>query len=413
MEFKHFMGCVLAIGTLFLLSSCSATPAECPVVDLDNPSGFVDIRISDMLDNITLVPLETSDDMLLSTNGMIYTVTNNYIIVRTNEKLLQLDRQGKYLRTLAYRGNGPNEFNMIVGTYIDEKRELLYYRDSRSAESYPCINLKTGAFVEFSKPEVSPFNLTLMDTEGNMYGFLGRNTLRMMDNEEPKASDTLLFRYNPVEKRIDFFTGHHRFVHNNSSRIITMQGGEIFFLCTPYSDTLFKIDGTKIIPRFVFKLKDQVTDIQQGGMLTSIPFSCTLGMVVRNSRSNLTVSQSGGTINSITVANQSQTYLLLNRKGALQTIRSITVDPIAVTIDVDEYLKLSNEQRREKFKIGFLPTVSGVWGHYAVEAIDMVDMIEQALKGDQITPVQRKALEEVAKKIDYDSNPVLMIGKIK
>ena len=120
---------------LCCITSCGRAPKEVPVVDIDNPTGYINLKLSDLLDDITIVPLETRDDFLLSTEGSRFTsipfaITDNYILASTNDKLLQLDRQGNYVRTLITRGRGPNEFIYILAHAVDEQQEILYYADS-------------------------------------------------------------------------------------------------------------------------------------------------------------------------------------------------------------------------------------------------------------------------------------------
>ena len=418
MKHPHLFSSFL-LSAFCLLASCQSKHTEIQVIDIDNPSGSIDLKISDLLDDITIVPLETRDDLLLTTAKDFFIVTDHFILASTGEKLLQFDRKGNYIKTLANRGNGPNEFNKLLSHIVDEQREVLYYTDYRnSQESIHGIHLKTGAFLEFTIPGLSSYAIEQTDAQGNIYGFLSSSIIRIgaVTGQPSKVPDSLLlaFRYNPENKSLTTFAGYHGF-HPNDSQLKTMfrQGEHIFFCLPAYSDTLFKIQGDKIIPQYVINLRNPLTDMVKGGTNLMFLFSGMQTTMMSKYEIKMTTRNSGGEIFGIYVSINLLACLALNRKGELRSLRSITIDPIALTIDMDDYIKLMNEEGDSEVKISPTPVVSGAWAHYNVEACNMVELIDNALKSNQLSTAQRKTLEEVATKIDDDSNPVLIIGKIK
>jgi len=376
-----------------LIASCNNAPNDIPVIDIDNPIGYIDLQLSDLLDDITMVPLETRDDILLSTAKASFIVTNNYILVKTEEQLLQFDHKGKFIRILAMQGNGPNEFNSLGNSLVDEENEIFYYTNLGRNSSIARINLKTGAFLESLYPDIPPFSINAIDSKGYIYGF-------------PLVVDSILlaYRYNPADKGIITYKRSHPFATGNRGQEMFAQGDHVFFLSFPYSDTLFKISESESIPQYVITLKNLITDNSRGGVSLKFPYSGTQGAIIEQWESRILMGEYGRSIDSRLLS-----YTFLNKKAELQAIRSVTIDPIALIIDIDDYLK----QKYERSAIGPMPITSGLWGHIAVEASDMIEFIDQALKGDRLSADQRKALEEVSAKIDEESNPVLIIGKVK
>ena len=399
--------------TLLLPFACDNQPTEIPVIDMDNPSGFIDLKISDLLEDISIVALENNDDLVLSIARMTYTVTDRYILVNTGEKLLQFDRKGKYIRTLAFVGNGPNEISGgISNLLVDEKRETLYFTDFRGMQSISAIHLPTGTFQEFIKPDLKSFSIQQIDSHGNMYGFLSPSlSIEALTGQTSKAPDSLIlaFRYNPDDLAVTAYTGHHGFPSEGTRKAMFRQGEQIFFCVNAYSDTLFAIKGDIIIPQCVVKLKNPAIDIVKGGVSVKFMVSSAHATIIEKNESRMDIQMDGNTISSINVYGETLAYLCLHQKGELQTIRSITIDPLAKTIDMNDYLK----ERNGELPISPIPSVSGLWGHYKVEAYNMIALIDGALKGNKLSAIQRKTLEEVANQIDEDSNPVLIIGKIK
>ncbi|MDR2586289.1 MAG: 6-bladed beta-propeller [Prevotellaceae bacterium] len=413
--------------TAFLLFvSCQSLQTECPVIEIDNPAGSIDLNISDLLDNITIVPLETRDDLLLQTAGTTFTVTDHYILVKSSEKLLQFDRNGNYIRTLANRGSGPNEFNMVMTSLTDEKRQVFYYADAKANAPVACIDLNSGKFIAFPNPDLAPSSIREIDGEGNIYGYSSSSLISAgivtsgirvtgVSATLQKAPDSLAlaYIYDPYDNRTTTLQGKHTFDADSRRPMLFRQGDFVSFLFFPYSDTLYRLDGGAMIPQYVLKLKNQMTDMQKGGITLDFTVSGNWGSIISLRDSKVTIIESGGTISSITVLRPLKAYLLIDRNRALHTIRSLTIDPIALTIDIVDYIKLTSEQRDNKIKIQPMPAVSGKWGHFNIEASDMTALINQALESNKLSAVQRKTLQEVAAKIDDDSNPVLIIGKIK
>ena len=399
---------------LLLLTSCQAKPTGCPVIDLDNPSGSIDLKVSELLDNIALVPLETRDNLVLSTAGTSFIVSNHYILANTGEKLLQFDRNGIFIRTLATKGSGPNEFVYINSMLIDEESQMFYYTGMGNYKSISCINLKTGEFPQTLYPDLSSFSIQAVDTQGNIYGFPLTTAIRI-GGPAQKMDDSLFlaYRYDPSHKSLTKYTGSHPFVSENRGQVMFQRGDHIFFLSFPYADTLFKVEGNVLVPEYTVKLKNLMTDdFEKGGTSLRILLANSKGTLIDKKMSQLLITREGGEISSITVTNYSLDYLFLSKNLELRTIQTITIDPLAHTIDVNAYLKQMEERRGDEIKIAPAPSVSGLWGYYAVEAYNMIDLIDRALKGNQLSTSSRKALEELSAKIDEESNPVLIIGKI-
>ena len=379
------------------------------MIDIDNPLGSVDLKISDLLDDITFVPLETRDNLVLSTAGTPFAITHNYILASTPEKLLQFDRQGNYIRTLANKGNGPNEFNSVMHLLVDEHRELIYYSQFSSKVSLTSIDLKTGLFPPFLKPDFPTFSIEEIDSDGSLYGFPSPTAINI---EEPakKMEDSVLlaFKYNPHHESVaTTYKSSHQFITNQLFRTLFRQGDHFFFYFPSYADTLYQLHQDQLIPQYRITLKNQLTDFFKGGWFIRFLFSTSEGTVVVKRETQMLVGD-----NSINVINRPLDYLFINKKTDLQRIKSVVIDPIAFTVNMDNYMLLLSEHRDDEVMIDPIPLTSGVWGYYAVEAYNMIDLINGALNSNQLSASSRKALEELSAKIDEESNPVLIIGKI-
>lgn len=86
------------------------------------------VPLSMLLSDLEIVKLEDSEDALIKFDGNA-TVSNNYIGIFSSSSggYKVYNKQGKYLRTLSSKGNGPNEYLIaIYDSYIDEKHQKFY-----------------------------------------------------------------------------------------------------------------------------------------------------------------------------------------------------------------------------------------------------------------------------------------------
>ena len=182
-------------------------------------------------------------------------------------------------------------------------------------------------------------------------------------------------------------------------------GDQVFFVSFPYSDTLFKFDGSTTIPQYIVMVKNLIpSGVPKGGVSFSFLYSGAAGTIIAKYESQVLMTESGRTIDSYIAA-----YLFLNKNAKIQLIRSLMIDPIVLSLDMDDYLR----KIREDNTLKLLPTSSGSWGHIAVEATEMIKFIGQALKNNQLLDYQRKKLVEISTEVVEGSNPILIIGRVK
>lgn len=111
-----------------------------PIVDLKNPKQKKVVKLSEMLSNFSLVKLETSTDILIG-EGTKYLVSEKYIITAGPDKILLFTNTGKYIRTVAVTGRGPNEYSNIVACTVDDNNGILYINQRDAPEIILAYNL--------------------------------------------------------------------------------------------------------------------------------------------------------------------------------------------------------------------------------------------------------------------------------
>ncbi len=123
----------LLILTMILLCSCGSKSTH------DNNNSFIKIdlfsepssvisNLSDIASNVEYVPLQTSENSMVSTISNVKT-NGDIIIVSSfsfsNPELICFDRNGRYLKKLSKYGRGPGEYFVIGDFDINYKANIL------------------------------------------------------------------------------------------------------------------------------------------------------------------------------------------------------------------------------------------------------------------------------------------------
>lgn len=118
----------------FILMGCQiinvqSKAGNLPVFDFSKNYPQKKMRLQEMAD-IEYVPLETTDDILLSDGAVLSAVTDKYILVHETRHgdIFVFDRNtGKLYSHFNHKGQSGQEYTWInVGTIFDEKKEEIY-----------------------------------------------------------------------------------------------------------------------------------------------------------------------------------------------------------------------------------------------------------------------------------------------
>ena len=104
-----------------------------PVIDISKKYPTKEIHLQNVAD-ITYIPLETTDDILLSGTCMLVYVSDKYLVIRdiTQSSVFVFDQNGKIITHLNRRGQGDREYNMMSGVVFDEQNEEIFILDIAS-----------------------------------------------------------------------------------------------------------------------------------------------------------------------------------------------------------------------------------------------------------------------------------------
>ena len=93
--------------------------------DLENMEKS-DLGLSDFIESIEYIPLETKDECLIG-RGMLFDYDETHIVVTDcdTESVYLFDRKGRFLRTISSKGGGPEEFINTHNVFLDSDQTIV------------------------------------------------------------------------------------------------------------------------------------------------------------------------------------------------------------------------------------------------------------------------------------------------
>lgn len=123
----------LHIALLFLLPvTCSLLRAQTTIPFAKGVEEKKEIKLSTIASHIKYIPLETTDDNLLNLEDcdLMVDFAGKYLFVCDGHHIYQFTPEGKYIRKIGKRGQGPGEYRKhILAVVYDETKEHIIVTD--------------------------------------------------------------------------------------------------------------------------------------------------------------------------------------------------------------------------------------------------------------------------------------------
>lgn len=123
-----YSGLAISLLTTFLFFSCnSAAPSGPERLHLANAIDSDESRdFNGLVEVESIIPLETSDTVLLTDIRKIIHSNNLLFILDTDTRLWLFDMQGNFIRKIGQEGQGPGEYPELADFAIDTQRSEVY-----------------------------------------------------------------------------------------------------------------------------------------------------------------------------------------------------------------------------------------------------------------------------------------------
>lgn len=238
----------ITLFALLLAVGCSQRPDyiviesksdSCKVLNLDpvfEPIPWNTTTISDVVDTIKIVPLETTPESILAGVFPLRIYGDRVVIHDMNEDIAIFDISGKFIRRIR-RGQGPGEINYVAD--FDADNQYLYVMQTEKISKFTL----DGEFVEYySMPEKYMFCLEKMKKVDDGY----------LLSKHPYSDDTPYEVFHLDEKLNE--RSHFMFEQTlrfcGQSGFMMMDGKLVFYM--PMCNTIYQFDGKTFSPYLVF-----------------------------------------------------------------------------------------------------------------------------------------------------------------
>lgn len=145
--------CLLFIFILILGYSCKKQhpqQSEAPItITPAAPGNFVS-DLASYIDTISIVPLETQEQSLISRISKMLVLPNGNFIIPGN-RFLVFSPTGQYLSSLGVQGRGPEEYPGVIDFCLSQNGKEVWLLTS--TEDIIGYDIESGAFIKRIKPE--------------------------------------------------------------------------------------------------------------------------------------------------------------------------------------------------------------------------------------------------------------------
>lgn len=238
----------LVILLSYFISSCqhkSEIKEALEIVDIVNAFDKREpININDISGDCNYTVLETTNESLIGSNSAVYSDDKHLIALEKNRILLFDKESGKFIRTIAKSGNGPNEYSRTYTKMpFDEEKGVIYADRSRERYEYD-IN---GQLLNIRKGPESVYDFVNLD-EHTYAAFI--------DNYMGEEKNKMII-FNETDSIIKIFPYYQSFPFKGNINVLNINSwfyrlnNQLYF-CERFSDTLFYVTPDSLIPRFVF-----------------------------------------------------------------------------------------------------------------------------------------------------------------
>jgi hypothetical protein len=378
---------LLSVFTFFFVHFYSGykNKAEMPVtIDFTKRNDNGSLKLSAFAYDIRFIKLETNKNSYIS-NFTGY-VGEKYIISVNYDQVIQFSVNGKFLRTIARQGRGPEEFGQIDAWEVDKNEHFLIYHivgkdyiTKYNLDSYMFENnipfINKGYLNKIIL--INDSLISILPDQFSNYGYLFFN----------QSIDGLI-----IEGRKKKFTPMPRQWVGEFPIFLKATDGSIFYQPSG-CDTIFNIVGSEVKPliSLIIEKPHKNEEITSGFNYSFLYLDNKRIYFQKSGYENRKTSSS---LSTKTISNE---YLFFDRKtNGIFKIDSFFYDYLGIELKIPYMSFLNGNQ----FVINY-------------QALDFKVMLGDALKKGEVSESKRDKLKQLYNEISENDNPILVIGKCK
>jgi hypothetical protein len=225
-----------AVGAMLsaVVTGCSGgskNPTGAQTIVYEYNAAETGAAIGDVISSVTILPLETSERSLISSEDFLFVHDGEYYFVdkRNRDIVSRFDAAGRFLNTIGSPGRADNEYNAIYDACpADGNIEIYSYPDNAVYSYSP-----DGGFIA-KKPFGSKPDHIVPAQGGGYWGYMGYNNGEMPERViKTDDSGAVVGKFMPSEAKI---------MSVAESTAIFIPDGEDILVRESFSDRIYSID---------------------------------------------------------------------------------------------------------------------------------------------------------------------------
>ena len=383
-----------------------------PVASAVGNSNLPILNLSDYATEIKYIPLETNDSVLIGRNPKISSYENKKILIdflAPSGNYYLFDENGKYCRKIGQNGQGPDEYLLVAQNLIHNNH--IYLRDGEKMLIY-----------DFNGSRIERYNMFSNDIPAK-YGSAGINIFPLkkdtfvmsvlsLDGDYPLA--ILAETY---QSGIKMIKEYPNFAIINKLRL-GIKGGEMGFMYRFKDDVRIY----KLINDTIFTIGQDI-EMKPAFVLDLGKYKLPLSYIEWKEEVDI---NNYITLNRIY---ESLNHLFIQfhfRKYAPEPVAIMSRDGRLVNSLLGEVCSIFDKRTGEftllrqpvKGKLGFKNDIDGgpvIWPQYISSSNELVSLIQPEEFMDYYGKITSPSAEltELANKIEWDDNPIVIVAKLK
>lgn len=211
-----------------------------------------DLKLSEIADSVRFIPLETTEASLLNRimqGGILK--SSKYWFLYSYKNVYQFTDDGKFVRTIGSRGNGPGEYSSVACIDIEETLGNVYVLSP--GKNINVYDMETGKYLYTRKaPSFSSWSFAMLNDSVSacfQYNFSGQERNRIL--VAGAEGDTI--KSFPRNDLFEIKTDYVSLLHFDDDRYMFRYDDMVCYK-EYYNDTLFVVTPDSLKPRYVFGL---------------------------------------------------------------------------------------------------------------------------------------------------------------
>ena len=358
---------------------------QIPLLKFSEVRDTISLSLSQLLDDVSFIKLETKNDNLLSAGK--WSLGKKFFIVFSNKSgIFQFDSEGKYIRKLVNMGKGPQEILNPIWT-ISKDESQIYIYDSNSPNGILCFNLNSGLYLY-------RILLTLKGRLKNIY-LLNDSILAcapIIGTGAP-AGKYYIFWQNLAGKFIQGLPSTEKKGYVVSDQDLLYPVGNYFHYRPVDGDTIFLIKNYQMEPCFIFDRQNDLSSAQNrvGQTTFSVLAETNDFLIAGTSTIKERVEVGPNAYRSSGIA-------------AYYYIDKINNKPFLISTFYNDFLGEKQNPSQLRNQTGDLKYIS-------IEAISLLNQINVIKMNSGIKIKNRDEFLKLELGMTENDNPVLLVGK--